>query len=207
MQRNLVTDFYSAVTLAVLALALNSSIPRGHAATLRFTVTDVADAFTGPDRWEYTYALEGFTFAANQGFTIYFDRDLYGDLLPSPTSEVDIPEWSVLAFQADSLLNADGFYDALALRCDPALAGPFTVSAVWRGHGEPGPQPFVIYDVDFQSLSQGMTVRIPEPSAVCLAAVGLVLLCRPMRCCRVVTPGRIEPGPPRANGITASTCA
>ena len=160
--------------MCLLAL-LPSSSPRGNAATISFLAANVADSQAGRDLWEFTYEVEGYAFPAGQGFTIYFDWNLYAELQPALTTAFNVPDWSVLAVQSDSLLNADGFYDALTLRDSPATSGPFKLTAVWLGSGQPGPQPFEIYYPGFQPLVQGMTTPIPEPSHAGFLAVGLVV--------------------------------
>ena len=110
--------------LAVLLLLLMLA-PPGRAATVIFTVTDVADATPGQDLWEYSYQVTGVTFALGQGFTIFFDRALFSQLQsPPPFVNAD---WDPIAIQPDLALNSDGLYDAQALRNGPSLADRFRV--------------------------------------------------------------------------------
>ena len=138
----------------------------GRAATVIFEATNLADTTPGEDLWRYSYTPGDFTFAAGQGFTVVFDRALFSQL-QSPPSFINA-DWDALSLQPDLALNSDGFYDALALRNAPSLADPFKVNVVWLGTGAPGPQPFTIYDTNFQPLAQGQTTNVPEPSALAL---------------------------------------
>ena len=119
------------------------SIPQaGRSATMIHEVTDVADTSPGEDVWQYSYTLGDFTFAAGQGFTVFFDRALFSQLqIPPPFVNGD---WDPLTIQPDIPLGSDGFYDALALRNAPSLADPFKVKFVWLGTGSPSVPPFVI---------------------------------------------------------------
>ncbi len=88
-------------------------------------------------------------------------------------------DWDPISLQPDLALGSNGFYDALALRNTPSLADPFKVQAVWLGTGTPGPQPFTIYDTNFQPLAQGQT--IPEPTAALLIFSALAVTGLPRR--------------------------
>ena len=131
-----------------------------------YAATDVADTTLGEDIWEYSYTFAGFTFGAGQGFTVFFDRTLFSQLQsPPPFVNAD---WDPLTIQPDLILGSNGFYDALALRNAPSLANPFKVKFVWLGTGTPAAQPFVIYNTDFSTNTQGQTTSVPEPSALAL---------------------------------------
>ena len=95
-----------------------------------------------------------------------FDRTINSPLQSAPRFVNG--DWDPITVQPDLPLNSDGFYDALALRHAPSLADPFKVNVVWRGTGAPGPQPFTIYDTNFQPLVHGQTTSVPEPSAFAL---------------------------------------
>ena len=168
--------FSLAGVMAMLFLLL-VFVSTGRAAFVTYAATDVADTLPGQDLWEYAYTVGLADFSAGEGFTVSFDRHLYA-LLQSPPPFVNA-NWDPLTIQPDLALNSNGFYDALALRDNPSLADPFKVQFVWLGSGQPGSQPFTIYDRQFQVIAQGSTV--PEPSTLligfCIPAA-LLLTCR-----------------------------
>lgn len=155
-----------------LPLASQADIAIGYRAT------DLADTIPGKDLWQYEYVVSGYPFSANEGFSIYFDFNQYGELGdPPPVVNAD---WDVLITQHDLVMKRDGTYDALALVNDPALNDPFLVNFVWFGTGTPGAQPFDLYyddGVNFQIIAQGTTVArstaITEPTSALLLAGGL----------------------------------
>jgi hypothetical protein len=130
----------------------------------------------------YEYSLTGFSFAVNQGFSIYFDPTSYASL-ESPPPAVS-PDWDIISVQPDAALPSDGFYDALALTANPSLSQLFSVTFVWLGGAgtSPGTQPFTINQFDaFGNVSfidtgdtsaQGSPTPVPEPAALWLMAAG-----------------------------------
>lgn len=142
------------------------------ATTIAYTATDLPDAVPGEDLWEYAYTVSGRTFAAGEGFSVFFDYTQY-TLLESPPPAVSA-DWDIISLQPDVLLPDDGFYDALALVSAPSLTTAFTVSFVWLGTGTPGAQPFDIYNPAFQTIESGVTV--PEPGTGLLLAAGLFMV-------------------------------
>ena len=157
----------------LLAVFLFTLSPPGRGATILFTTADAADTTPGEDLWQYSYTHGDFTFAAGQGFTVVFDRTLFSQLQsPPPFVNVD---WDPISLQPDLALGSNGFYDALALRNAPSLADPFKVKVVWLGTGAPGAQPFTIYDNNFQTIAQGQTTNVPEPTIALLLFSGIVV--------------------------------
>ena len=148
------------------------------AVTFRFEVVDLADTTPGQDLWECRYNITGLALTTGQGFTIFFDFNLY-KLLQSPPPFVNA-DFDLLVAQPDLALNSNGFYDAQALRSNPSFADPFKVRFVWLGTGgaTPGPQPYTVYNADFSTQSQGQTTNVPEPSALTLLLVSLVFFAR-----------------------------
>ena len=144
-------------------------------AKISFAVVDLADITPGRDLWQYTYTVADLPLAANQGFSIAFDRSLFASL-QSPASFVN-GDWSVLTLQPDLALNSNGLYDAQAQVGNPSLLNTFTVTFVWLGTGTPGAQPFVIYDSNFATLAQGQTVPTPEPATATLLLGSLAWFC------------------------------
>lgn len=148
------------------------------AITITYVATDLTDTTPGDDLWLYEYLVGGHAFAADTGFTIYFDGDYYDDLAvvaPVPSG------FDLLVAQPDPSLPADGFFDALALTGPSTPSEPFRVSFVWSGTGQPGAQPWELYSLNAQGgidiTEQGRTgsgTVVPEPGSFALLAAGLI---------------------------------
>lgn len=154
------------VSRAVAALIALLAAQPAAATTIQFLATDLPDANHGMDLWRYSYQVSNSTFATGFGFSIFFDWPSFVEL-ESPPPAVG-SDWNIITLQPDVNLPDDGVYDALALVNGASLSQPFNVTFVWVGQGSPGPQPFVIYDLTFQTIEAGITV--PEPSVLMLAA-------------------------------------
>lgn len=158
--------------IAVLLCALS-----GRSQQIFVNTTDLPDTVVGQDLWRYTYSLIGFNFQAGQGFSVFFNYQLYTNLSnPQPAAS---PDWNAIAVQPDLILNQDGYYDALASINAPSLAGTFSVDVIWLGQGLPGTsQPFYTYDVNFQPLITGVTTEgaVPEPGSIFLSFLGAGVL-------------------------------
>jgi len=153
---------------------------------LQSQATDLSDVTPGVDLWEYTYSISGFDFQTNQGFSVFFDDQLYGNLQnPRPSSS---PDWSVITVQPDVILHDPGFLDALALTNSPSTVVPFQVDFVWLGQGVPGSQPFYIYDSTFTPISSGSSVIVPEPQTWLLASCGTLVVWLARRARAVCSP-------------------
>ncbi len=157
----------------ILAYCIATGAAVGQPA-IRYEASNLSDLTPGEDLWRYTYTITEFTFQTNQGFSIFFDHSLYAELEnPPPFVNAD---WSVITVQPDILLRQAGFYDGQALRSDPSLANRFTTSFVWLGQGEPGSQPFVLYNSDFSDRFSGATLPVPEPDVLWLMGISLAFL-------------------------------
>ena len=152
-----------------------------YATVITYVATDLADTTSGEDLWQFTYTVSDNTFAADTGFTIYFDLELYSNLQdPAPYVNDD---WDVITFPPDpcSLVwPQDGMYDAYALTDNASLVDPFTLEFVWLGADTPGAQFFEVYDgITWTVLELGQTTAasaapIPEPTTIFLMATGLL---------------------------------
>ena len=174
------------VAVSVLAAPLLLASPgRADAALIEFTAVDLADVVPGEDLWMYEYLVSGFTFGVNQGFSVYFDPNLYANLQNPPP--VISAEWDAITIQPDLLLSSDGIYDVLALVAGASLAQPFSLTFAWMGGpaSAPGSQAFTINEFDpfgnITILQSGLTrpVAVPEPATLTLVASALLLaVCR-----------------------------
>lgn len=110
--------------------------------TITYQTANLPDDVPGEDRWQFRYTLQGFSFAANEGFSIIFERELFASLgVPSGPDN----SWSLLVFQPDLNLPEDGLFDALALMDHPSVSSPFSVEFVYLGAGAPSSQSFAVY--------------------------------------------------------------
>ena len=165
--------------LSVILLLL--AIPAAAAGTtITFATTDLPDS-GADDLWQYSYLVSDRVFAADEGFTIFFDRGLFKDLQPNPPAPN--PDWQPLTVERDLTLPSDGFYDALGLVDNASLGGAFLVSFTWLGPPgtTPGSQPFQVYavaDEVLNVLETGRTVAqgaaVPVPSTLLLLGAGLL---------------------------------
>ena len=167
-------------TRVVCTLALVSVLSGGVFSTtlraqgfMQFQAIDLTDTTPGQDLWRYQYVLNGFTFQTGQGFSVFFDSQLYTDLHnPQPSLS---PIWNVIAVQPDVILHQPGYFDGQALVNSPSLTDIFQVDFVWLGQGSPGLQNFSIYDVNFSTLSAGST-SVPEPQVLTFLSLGVLCL-------------------------------
>jgi hypothetical protein len=141
--------------------------------TLYYDLADLPDNNPGEDLWAYTYFVNGFSFQTNEGFSIFFDHQLYANL-SNPQPSVS-PIWSVIAVQPDVLLQAPGFLDALALVNSPSYQGPFEVTFQWLGTGIPGGQTFYTYNSSFTPTFSAVSA-VPEPGTGLLASFSILFL-------------------------------
>ena len=166
---------YLPVILTGLLILWEAGI--ANAISIDFTATDLADVNPGEDLWQYSYTVSDHTFAADTGFTIYFDLGLYDFLDPAPPAPNS--DWDVTTWNPDPSLPDDGAYDAYALVDNASLADIFTVNFVWLGGSSgPGPQSFEVYDgITWSILENGSTnpgaAPVPEPATMFLFGTGL----------------------------------
>ncbi len=157
-------------TLSLFVVMLLASPVK--ATTIQYQVTPL-----GGDDWRYDYIVSNDSLVTDiNEFTIYFDIQLYEQLVPVN----GVIGWDVEVVQPGSFLNLnDGYYDALnpvGLQAGES-EGLFSVQFSWLGDGAPGSQRFEIVDPSsFAVLDDGFTQLVPVPAAVWLFASGLLLL-------------------------------
>ena len=162
------------LSIIVAGLLTLGTAVLANATVINYTATDLTDINTGEDLWQYSYTVSDNAFAADTGFTIYFDLGLYDFLDPVPTAPNG--DWDVLTWNPDPLLPGDGAYDAYALFDNASLADMFTVSFVWLGGTSgPGSQFFEVYydGPTWSVLEDGYTAPVPEPATMLLLGTGL----------------------------------
>ena len=157
------------VFLAVLCFCSTS-----FATKINYIATDLSDTTTGEDLWQYEYTVSDNTFNTNEGFTIWFDYNLYGDLETNPVAPNG--DWDILTWNPNQSLNDDGAYDALAFNDVATLSDSFTISFIWLGLGTPGSQQFEVYNNDpFGTIEIGTTAStVPEPGTIILFGLGIL---------------------------------
>lgn len=148
------------------------------------TIIEYTLAPQGGDLYQYEYTVFNDSLAAPiEEFAIYFDLNLYENLVAGPTPL----DWDPLILQPDPGLPDDGLYDVLALVLgigpDSSLGG-FVVQFDWLGPGTPASQAFDIVDpFTFEVIDSGITslretVQVSEPATLWLALAGLLLVWR-----------------------------
>lgn len=164
----------------ILLSAIACLQPAFSATIIEYEVIDLGIMPSSQHLWEYRYFVSGITFAANQGYTIWFDWNHTGQLNPpSPPNG----QWSVIVLQPDLNLPDNGAFDALALVDGASTGQPFVVDFIWSGN-TPERQFFDIDQFDSSGnltavIDRGVTVpKVPEPGTFWLvagAAAGLGL--------------------------------
>jgi hypothetical protein len=167
--------FIQIISKVILLLLFSTIIATAN--PIYYELTDL-----GGGSYEYHYSVDNQTLSPVEEFTIWFELDLYDNLLISGSHSAD---WDGLAIQPDPLLPDDGFADWLTFgsTISPGeILGGFIVEFDWLGSGTPGSQFFEIIDpITFTALSSGFTQStqtassVPEPDTWVLVAVGLLL--------------------------------
>lgn len=152
------------------------------AITIEYTAQNISG-----NTWSYSYFLSGNAFSQFQGFQIYFDYNFYSNLDPFPAAPN--ADWAPISVEPDSMLPANGIYDAIALVSNPSLLDPFVISFDWTGSGQPSSQSFSLYSCNDELCSNGFTYGqsgrtvarstignnpVPEPITTSLLALGLL---------------------------------
>ena len=72
-------------------------------ANIHYQATDLTDITAGEDLWQYQYTVSEHTFAANTGFTLYFDPALYSSLQDPPP--IVNSDWDILVTPPDPIFR------------------------------------------------------------------------------------------------------
>ena len=190
-----------ALLCAGLLTASAAMLPARQASATSITYSAV-ELDAAAHTWQYSYIVNGATFspaAGPSGFDVYFDPALYSTLDPAPTPPSG--DWFVFTVQPDQALAANGSYTAQALVNGASTADPFTVSFTFLGTGEPGSQPFDVFDPSFRVTETGRTipastgpVGVPEPASVLILGAAVLLVTRANQAARAAA----RPGAQRA---------
>jgi hypothetical protein len=149
------------------------------AGSIQYGATDL-----GGGQWRYDYAVNGSFDGKTQGFTIYFDENLFSGLVNGVAGFdwdlfIDDP---VPSDPSDpSITPAPGLFDALAQIDLSTGAYLFSVEFAWLSvAGAPGSQPLEFYTLDPSGViidqEFGFTqssAPVPEPASFVLLSIGL----------------------------------
>lgn len=166
-------------TVLVLGIAMMIASHRANAA-LTYEAVDVPDTIVGVNRMKYTYHLDG-AFTAFQGFTLIYDSMRYANL--AGTTPLGA-EWDQVIIQPGLPGTFDGLQFNTALANIVDATATFEVEFDWSGVGLPGPQPYEVFDDQFNLISASRTTpfavvaSVPEPDTLFLVLAGLLLLLR-----------------------------
>jgi hypothetical protein len=161
----------------LLSLLILIPVRNASAALISYTSTHLAG-----QTWRYDYELaSGVSDPTIAEFTIYFDLAKFANL-----SVANSPSgWDSIVIDPDVALQADGYFDAVALSggLSPGSSqNGFSVTFDYIGPGSPGAQVFeIVNPITFATISRGMTsssdpVNVPEPGTAQLWAIVLPLL-------------------------------
>jgi len=165
---------------AGLVLCLGSAVA---SAGITYTVTDLPDTTPGQDLWRYRYAVSG-PLAAFNSFDIRFSPAALYSTLSASTASSRI---TLFLTQPDPSFPADGIVSVVAgpsglLASDVEAVD---VDFVWLGGATnaPASQDYDIVDDGFQVVGGGTTrlastQALPEPGALALVTLGLLLIGR-----------------------------
>lgn len=186
-----------------LLMPLAFSCMFANASPIFYEAVDLADTTAGIDLWRYDYTIGNDTPFDLNGFTIFFDFDLYdfnliespagsGEFIVDPLDSTAPLGWDEFVAPNASILGVeeDGFFDifsALGIAPGDPLIGGFSVIFAFNGSGVPGSQFFEFFgtdtvgnDITGSSFTQlmGGPQPAPEPGILFLIFAGLLPLAR-----------------------------
>ncbi len=75
---------------AIITLCCISTAYSTQAANISYQATNLTDQIVGEDLWKYTYTISNHTFNIDEGFSIFFDPQIYSSLEdPAPIVNSD----------------------------------------------------------------------------------------------------------------------
>lgn len=138
----------------------------------------------GGNTWDVSITADADPGQPIESFTVYFDWTQVSNLTVWGTPL----DWDSIVVQADSALQADGYYDVLALATGitaPKALGGFIARFDWADAAGPKFLRYTVNDpVSFDSLERGVIDMIPgggtvpEPSTYAMSVLGLLMLRR-----------------------------
>ena len=164
--------------LFAMLLTIGNSAP---AATISFAVADTGNQTPGGDPIsEITYTFSGFDFNALEEIEIRYPTAIFQSIFDPVGGG---PDFSLMAFQVDNPLGADGLLSIVPLVDGAELASPIRISAVLAG-GLPQTLNYFVNELEagtfrlVRQLSAGTATNeaaIPEPSTRSLVIVSALL--------------------------------
>lgn len=152
--------------------------PMVQADVVLYGVYDLPDVVAGEDLRGGWYEVGG-PLGAFGTWNVLFGADLYRSLAVTGNDAPGV--LSALVSEPVPVLGADGQLTVTALSAvDGGFRGRVSVSYVWLGGGEPGPQTYQMLDDGFNEVGYGETVlavpAVPEPEIAVLSLLGGGLL-------------------------------
>jgi hypothetical protein len=153
----------------------------GLAAHLSGAAIEFQVSSLGGGTFEYTYTISSFVpctpSCAGDTLDLSFDGAVY-NVLSNPVAQ-PVSDWSTTVFQPNALPGLAGDYLLTSNVANPSLAGPFSIDFTLQPGAQPGPQPFTIFDANFNTLGTGTTTPVitgvPEPASFSLMTAGMLL--------------------------------
>ncbi len=106
--------------LLIIFFTLLFSLSNVSAITITYSTNDLPDV-NQEDLWQYDYVVSGYSFNEFEGFTIFFDSNLYNFITPLNAGA----DWDIFDTQPNADLSLEGIYDAMALVDSPDLSISF----------------------------------------------------------------------------------
>ena len=152
--------------------------PLSQANSVVYGSYDLPDVVVGEDLRGGWYEVGG-PLGAFGTWNVLFGADLYRSLVVTGNDAPGV--LSALVSEPVPVLGADGQLTVTALSAvDGGFRGRVSVSYVWLGGGEPGPQTYQMLDDGFNEVGYGETVlavpAVPEPEIAVLSLLGGGLL-------------------------------
>ena len=181
---------YRALICKISGLALGVCF--ASASAFATTIPFQFSALSTPGEYQFTYSLAGLSLTAMEQIDFQFSASVYSTVF-NGIANID---FQVLTLQPNNPPSAFGDFILISQVNNPSLTGPFSVDVTFSGPVQPGPQTFVINQLDSNQhlinppIDSGSTspefvsdVVSPEPATywVCGAALLLIGVARAVR--------------------------